>query len=80
MLKRCCARRPDQPQAMPVARSSRRLPPFGRGDDIGEAIFLRTMLAIRDVVPSLGCCPLHELESAFGDLKLEIDEIIATAR
>ena len=79
MLKRC-ARRPDQPQAMPVARSSRRLPPFGRGDDIGEAIFLRTMLAIRDVVPALAHHPLHQLEALFGDLKLEIDEIIATTR
>ena len=72
--------RPNRPQAMPIGRSSRRLPPFRPGDDVTEAIFLRAMLAIRDAVPALAHHPLHQLEVLFGDLRNEIDEIVATAR
>ena len=72
--------RPNRPQAMPVGRSSRRLPPLSAGDDITEAIFLRVMLAIRDTVPALAHHPMHRLEELYGDLRNEIDEIVATAR
>jgi hypothetical protein len=71
--------RPFKPPHPALARapSPRMLPAFTPGlDDPVDAIFDRVLLHIRATVPSLASHPLHELEVLFGDLRVEIDEIV----
>jgi hypothetical protein len=56
--------------------SPRSLPAFAPGDDPARAIFDRALLHVRAKVPSLAHHPLHQLEDLFGDLRVEIAEIV----